>query len=338
MLAIETNTNSTSKVIELEKPQISSKEVLIQTIGCGLCGTDLLKINLKLLKQPTVLGHEIVGRVVEKGDAVSDFELGDFIVVAHHAPCFECHFCQHKSYSMCETFKKTNLDPGGFTEFVRISELHLKHTAFKVPKSMPWQEALFTEPLACCVRSVDQLSLCNNDTAIVIGLGSIGLMMTKLLKRFSCHIIGVDTDPARCENAIKYGVDEVFSNVDSAFVDSIKKASNNRGADGVVFSAGPATMLNESLSWIRNGGFINLFSHLAGEIGNIDTSELYHRELQIITSYSASPESLKKSFEILRDENLNLRMMFAEPYSLNDFEKAVNDMNERRVLKALIEF
>lgn len=334
MNAIQVTDNSDICLIKTNSPHANDQEVIIQTLGCGVCGTDLLKINLKLLKQSTVLGHEIVGRITEAGSQVKDFKKGDLVVVAHHVPCFECHYCEHQSYSMCETFKKTNLDPGGFAEYVRLSADHLKHTTFKIPDHMPWQEAIFTEPLACCVRNIDRLPIRKKDTVIVVGLGSIGLMMCRLLKRLDCHVIGLDLDPTRRENAQKYGSPETFETLP---IEHLKKITEDRGADGVIFTAGPAELLNTSLNWVRNSGFINLFAHLSGETTQLDTAALYHRELQIITTYSASPESLRKSFDILSQENLNLHQMF-EYYDPQNFQRAIDDVNKRQVLKALIQF
>lgn len=350
MHAIQISPNGQIDSVELEKPIINDNEILIKTLGCGICGTDLLKINLKLLKQPTVLGHEICGRVTKTGKYVRDFNIGDLVVVAHHVPCFDCHYCHHQNYSMCDTFKRTNLNPGGFSEYVKISPQHLKHTTFKIPENMAWQEATFTEPLACCVRNIDRLPLLKGDTVIIVGLGSIGLMMAKLLKRLECSVIGIDLDQKRCDNSLNYGIDfacnsqhQTITQSDSQTVrqslleNKLNDITENRGADGIIFTAGPAKMLNESLSWLRNGGFVNLFAHMSGEKTEIDTAELYHRELQIITTYSPSPQALKKSFEILKNENLKLREMF-QSYPPHQFEQAIEDINKRNTLKALITF
>lgn len=225
--------------------------------------------------------------------------------------------------------------PGGFAEFIKISKDHLKHTTFKVPQDMPWQEALFTEPLACCVRNLDRLNIQPRDTIIVVGLGSIGLMMARLLERLECHIIGVDLDQARCQNALNYGVDKTFTSDD--FTSYIYAQTKGRGADGVIFTAGSAGLLDTSIHWIRNGGFINLFSHLSGETATVDTSALYHREIQIISTYSSSIASLNKAFEILKNERLNLSQMFTT-FEPEEFNQAIAAVNQRQILKALIKF
>jgi len=337
MKAITVNTESQIEEVNLDKPQIGPNEALVKTKGCGICGTDLLKINLNLLQKQTVLGHELVGNIEAIGKNVTEFNVGDLIISAHHVPCFKCHYCNHENFSMCTTFKETNFEPGGFSEYVKLSTDHLKHTTFKIPEDMPWQEAVFTEPLACLVRNNDRLPLQKHDCVVIVGLGSIGLMMAKLLRRMHITIIGIDIDEERCKNALNYGVDFVFSNTDEDFLTTLKNNTGNRLADGIIFTAGPASLLNKSFSWTRNGGFINLFCHLSGEKAEIDTAELYHRELQLITTYSPSPDALRKSFEILRDENLNLRQMF-KSYQPHEFQFAIDEINNRKILKALVEF
>ena len=92
----------------LNKPVPADDELVIRTMGCGVCGTDVLKINNRMLTKPTVLGHELVGRVVQVGGSVRDWIVGDVMVVAHHVPCGACHYCLHDQPSMCAHFKSTN--------------------------------------------------------------------------------------------------------------------------------------------------------------------------------------------------------------------------------------
>lgn len=338
MKAVQIQPDASVTVGDLPRPRIGRDEVLLRTIGCGVCGTDVLKMNLRLLRAPTVLGHELVGEVVEAGPALRGFALGDTVVVAHHVPCGDCHFCRHGNDSMCQVFKATNLDPGGFAEFVRVSAVHLAHTAFKLPPSMPWQEAIFTEPLACCVRNVGRLPLLAGDSAVVVGLGSIGLMTAALLERIAVTVIGLDLDAARRAEAPKYGVDRVFEAPGADFRATLARMTDNRGADAVVFTAGPGTLLNTSLDWLRDGGCVNLFSHLSGETAAIDTAKLYHREIQLITTYSSSPQSLKQAFAILAEGDINLRQMIAPAYAPASLAQAVADINARKILKAVIQF
>lgn len=338
MKSILAHPDSHLEITQMTTPTINDDEALLQTKACGVCGTDILKLNLRLLKTPTVLGHEYVGVIQKLGKNVKNFSVGDTIVAAHHVPCGECHFCRHNQFTMCEHFKKTNFVPGGFSEFIKLSGEHLNHTTFKIPKDMPWQEALFTEPLACTVRNVNRLPLLKNDVVIVMGLGSMGLMTTALLQHRGITVMGVDLDEARCNTARDFGATEVFTSTTTDFETHIKAFTENRGADGIIFTAGPATLLPQSLDWIRSGGFVNLFSHLSGELTPLDTANLYHRELQIITTYSASPDSLKEAFTLLASDALKLRRMLGPNYAPENFTEALDDINKRKVLKAVVVF
>ena len=162
-------------------PSISENELLVRVHGCGLCGSDIIKITQQVLP-PVVLGHELTGTIVERGKAVSRFEVGQRVIVAHHVPCGECHYCRHQNYSMCADFKASNIDPCGFTEYIRVPAQHVQHTTLPLPESLSAEEGSFVEPLACCVRAVRRTPLLSGDCVVVMGLGSIGLLMIQVLK------------------------------------------------------------------------------------------------------------------------------------------------------------
>ena len=131
-----------------ELKDFNNKGAIVKVLGCGLCGSDIVKFlhdgNEK------VLGHEVVGEIVDiKPKFMSKFKVGDKVVLGHHVPCMKCDYCLNKNYSMCRQFKETNIIPGGFSEYIYVSPLHLKNTVFKVPKNLDDMEISFMEPLAC---------------------------------------------------------------------------------------------------------------------------------------------------------------------------------------------
>ena len=98
----------------------NQKGAIVKVLGCGLCGSDIVKFVHKISKNGTVLGHEIVARI-EEINSDTDFKKGDVIVTSHHIPCGKCNFCKHGNVSMCEHFKATNILPGGFSEYVYLT-------------------------------------------------------------------------------------------------------------------------------------------------------------------------------------------------------------------------
>ena len=139
---------------EISVPEIGDGEILMEMEACGLCGTDIHKALDGTVKGPVVLGHEAVGKIVKKGKNTDRFNIGDRIITAIHVPCFTCHYCNKGQYTLCGQFKNTNIEPGGFAEYIRIPEEHVKHLVHIVPDGVSVEEATLAEPVACCIHGL----------------------------------------------------------------------------------------------------------------------------------------------------------------------------------------
>ena len=203
------------------------KGAIVRVLGCGLCGSDIVKLKQNLVKSGTVLGHEIVAKIVDI-DSETNFKKDDVIVTSHHIPCGKCEYCKNGNISMCRHFKETNIIPGGFSEYVFVSEEHLQNVAYLKPENLSNDEAAFYEPLGCCIRAVKRAGLRQNSTALVIGLGSIGILMAQALKAFGMKVIGCDLISSRVELLKNLGI-EAF--ILPEMCESIK-------ADGVFMTSG----------------------------------------------------------------------------------------------------
>lgn len=140
------------RIKELPFPKIGSEEALVEVKSCGICGTDVHKAIHKTVKTPIVLGHEVSGIIVDIGKKVDKFEISDEVALAHHAGCGVCHYCRKGHQSLCDDYLKTNLDPGGFSTYVRVPAPNVRNTMLKIPEGLSFDEASFMEPLACCLR------------------------------------------------------------------------------------------------------------------------------------------------------------------------------------------
>ncbi len=310
---------------EIDTPVLKSKGALVKVYGCGLCGSDIVKYTHGFVKDGAVLGHEVVGEIVEI-NSDTDFKVGDRVAVAHHYPCFECNFCKHENYSMCETFKKSNIIPGGFAEYIMVDENHLNYTVFKIPAGMSFVEASFTEPLACCYRAVERTGWIKGDEVVIIGLGSIGILMGQICKVLGAKVVGLDINPERLEVAKKYGFDEVYLSND------MKEKLN---ADAIFLTAGADGAVKTALEQIRNGGKICVFSSTKTEAPAFPNNEIYYSELAVFGSYSPSPNNLKASFELLKDKKIKVEGM-SEIYNIGELNEAIADTQSGKILKAFI--
>jgi L-iditol 2-dehydrogenase len=285
---------------EWPTPAIGAGELLLKVRGCGLCGSDVVKIRSGRVTPPAVFGHEVVGDVVAVGGGAGGFEVGDRLVVAHHVPCFACHYCRRGSPSMCRSFKTVNLDPGGFAEFLRVPAPNVRHAAFKVPKTLSDEAASFTEPLACCLRAVKRArahGLAAGDVAWVIGLGSVGCLFVQLLRRAGVEVLGSDPLAARVALGLKFGA-EAFGTPD-AVGERARELTDGRGVDLVIATAGGASVLAAAASVVRDGGAVHYFAGGEGDDLPLPLDELYHRELTLTATYSSSPAELGEAFELL---------------------------------------
>lgn len=322
------------KVIQTEKPElIGKKGAIVKVFGCGLCGSDIVKYRERLVKNGSVLGHEIVGDIVEI-NSKTEFNVGDRIVSSHHIPCFECVYCENHNYSMCKHFKSTNIFPGGFAEYIYLSEEHLQNVAHVIPKGMPEQEIAFYEPLGCCIRAIKRCNLKENSKVLVIGLGSIGFIMAQGLKAFGMEVYGCDLLQERLDLAEKVGIKTFNSKNTQVSIDFIKSKTNNLGADAIFMTSGADATIDLALKTVRNGGKILIFASTPKNFGYAN-NEIYYRELTVMGSYSPSPKDLEDSFNLLKNGKVNVQDI-STIFNIDNIQKAFDDTIANKVFKAFI--
>lgn len=300
---------------EVPVPAIGPGELLLRVEACGLCGTDVMKLDTRA--SGAVLGHELCG-IVEKAGEGAPFALGERVVVSHHVPCRDCRFCRKGQESMCRQFKATNIDPGGFAEYVRIPALHARHAAFKVPAGLDPLAASQTEPLACVLRNLRRLNVEKGDRLGIVGLGAVGQMTAQAAALKGASVFGLDIDPARCRAFERWG-----------------KASLENELDAIVFTAGTPKLVNELVANLRDGGTINVFASFHPDpVLPLDLNQVYHRELAVISSYSPCLSDLKDAFELIASRRFVPEHALTFP--LTSFQAAVDAVKQRKTLKSIL--
>jgi L-iditol 2-dehydrogenase len=312
-------------------PEIGAGELLLAVEVCGLCGTDVMKLDTRAAG--AVLGHELCGKVAKVGPG-SPFAAGERIVVSHHVPCLTCHFCKKGQESMCRQFKATNIDPGGFAEFVRIPALHAKHAAFRVPEGLDPVAASQMEPLACVLRNVKRLHIAEGDTVGIVGLGAIGQMTGQLLKMLGATAVGLDLDAGRVKLFSRWG--SATTNAGD-FARTGRYMSGSRGFDAVIFSAGTPALVEQSLTWLRDGGILNIFASFHPDpFLKLDLNQVYHRELSVLSSYSPSLSDLKESFELITSRRFDPLSLSPLSFPISSFDDAVQAVKSKKALKSVL--
>lgn len=312
---------------EIPTPDLPGRTgAIIKTIGCGLCGSDIVKVKKDLVKPGTVLGHELVGTIIDINTNLSSFKAGDRVAIAHHYPCYSCRFCDQKSYSMCETFKTSNFEPGGFAEFVYASDKHLKYNAVKIPDSISEIEASFMEPVACVLRAIDRLSPDKNQTILIIGLGFIGLLFLQVLKYKGIRVICADIDNTRLSIASDIGADSVLNPTNSALPNT---------ADVAILCSGADASVDFAIKSVRDGGKIVIFSSVKNDLTSFSNNQIYYRELSIIGAYSASPEYFEPAMNFIQNNQLKLNN-YCTIMLMDQINEAINKIERRETLKVYL--
>lgn len=324
---------------DVSLPACGAGELLIRVHGCGLCGSDILKI-VQRAQPPVKLGHELTGTIVELRQPVQGFEVGQRVVVAHHVPCGSCHYCRHGNYSMCQSFKASNVDPCGFAEYLRVPAANVLQTTLALPESLSAEEGAFVEPLACCVRAARRTPLLDGDSVAVVGLGSVGLLMLQAVKSLAARagrdvsVYGLDLLPERLRLARELGADMTIdaSSSEREVRQTIAEQTDGRGVDAAIITAPGARPFFSALASVRKGGLLTIFAAHTGTVP-FDLEMLYQRELTVSSTYSASPADLPLALDLLANRQVRVDSLISHRLPLARFGEGVALMRERAALK-----
>src|SRR5271154_1676932 len=191
-------------------PSIGANELLVKVAVCGVCPTDIKKIQYGTVPPPRIFGHETAGTIVKIGARIKNFKLGDRVALHHHVPCMKCHFCRHRAFAQCAQYKRTGITAGfepsggGYAEYVRVMDFVLPGVV-KIPAKNSFEEGAMLEPVNTVLKAVKKLNLLRHDTVLVAGQGPIGLMFTRLLKIAGMKVLATDLLPSRLRLAKKFG-------------------------------------------------------------------------------------------------------------------------------------
>jgi len=303
-------TNQDVRLEEMTVPQIGPGEVLMRIEASGICGTDLLEWY-RLHKAPLVLGHEVAGAIAAVGEGVEKYREGDRICAAHHVPCNACHYCLNGHHTVCDTLRRTNFDPGGFAEYVRLPGINVDQGIFPLPAQISFEEATFVEPLACVLRGQRLANLRPGHSVLVIGSGVAGLIHIQLARASGAsYIVATDIVDYRLEAARKFGAD-VAVQAKEYSPDCLRRAVSDRLADLVVICGGGATAIAQALQSVERGGTILFFAPTEPGVSvPISVNDLFWRnEITLTSSYGGSPADYAEALELIKAGKIRVREM-----------------------------
>ena len=324
---------------EMPVPDIGPDELLVKVIASGICGSDVMEWY-RLDRAPLVLGHEVAGQVVEVGENVQQYKKGDRVVIAHHVPCNTCHYCLSGNPTVCDTLRRTNIDPGGFAEYIRLPAIHVDRGVFILPDDLSYEDATFVEPLACVLRGQKRVNLQPGQTVLVIGSGISGLLHIKLAKALgSGRIIATDVSSYRLESARRFGADATF-HADKYSPGNLREINNNCLADLVIVCTGAVSAVHQALSSVERGGTVLFFAPTdPGSTIPLSVNTLFWRtDITLTTSYAGSPADYMAALELIHIRRVLVSDMITHRLSLEETGQGFRMVAEAsNSLKVIIE-
>ena len=323
---------------EIVVPEIGAGEVLVRIDTCGICGTDLKKIHTGSHAAPRVFGHEMAGTIAAVGEGVRGFAVGDRVMAFHHIPCGRCFYCRKKTFAQCETYKKVGTTAGlgeaaggGFAEYIRVMDWIVGDGVtpaglIRVPDDIPFEQAAFIEPVNTCFKAIRLLELESDDTVLVIGQGSIGILLAALAKQTGATVLTSDMYSERHAIAAQYGLDHPLD-ARGDVVAACKAVTEGRGADVALVAVGADALIATAMAAIRPGGRVMLFASTQHGTAAFDPAAVCMDEKTLMGSYSASVEIQQEGidlvFEGYRSGKLDLTKLISHRFGLEDAAEAI---------------
>ena len=320
---------SVVSVDEVETPLIGDGEILIRVEACGVCHTDLKKIEYDLLAPPRIYGHETAGVVAMTGRKVSKYQPGDRVIVFHHIPCGDCFYCRRKLYAQCPVYKKVGVTAGfepaggGFAQYVRVMDWIVERGVEKIPEGVPFEVAAFVEPVNTCVKAVEQCDPQPGDVVLVQGQGPIGLIFTMLLKLRGCTIVTTDTLDTRRELAKQCGASYALDPRTDDVSAKLKELTEGRGADMVFVATNVKGLVEEAVRSTRPGAKIMLFAQTSDkERIELSGASICVGERSLLGSYSASVDIQKEAADLVFSGRLPVNLLISHRVPLDKIDFA----------------
>jgi L-iditol 2-dehydrogenase len=323
-----------ASLVEVESipvPEIGPGELLIRVEACGICHTDLKKIEYNLLAPPRIYGHETAGVVAGVGAGVARFSPGDRVIVFHHIPCGKCFYCQRKLYAQCPVYKKVGVTAGyepaggGFSQYVRAMDWIVEQGVDIIPAGVSFDQACFVEPVNTCLKGIKQLDPRPEDVVVILGQGPIGLIFTMMAARTGARIVATDGMAERRDLARHFGAEHAFDPHDPNLDKTVRAMTEGRGADLAIIATSARGIVEQAVAGSRPGARILLFAQTSHqERIEVSGADVCMGERVLCGSYSASVDLQKESADLVFSGALPVEQLISHRFPLGRIHEGIN--------------
>jgi len=314
--------NKDIRIEEMPKPEIGPGELLVRVEASGVCGSDVMEWY-RIHKAPLVLGHEIAGEVVAVGEGVTRYTVGDRISASHHVPCNACHYCLSGNHTACDTLRRTNFDPGGFAEFLRLPAINVDRGVYLLPDEVSFEEATFIEPLACVLRAQRRAQIGPGKTVLVLGSGIGGLLHIHLAGKLGAtRVVATDIDNSRLRAATRFGADLAL-NATEEIKTKLREANEGRLADSIMVCTGAVTAMQQAMECVERGGTILFFAPTDKDVTiPLSINNLFWRnDVTLTTSYAGDYADHMTALQLIQAKRVSVKEMITHRLGLAETEE-----------------
>ncbi|HKS35946.1 MAG TPA: zinc-binding dehydrogenase [Verrucomicrobiae bacterium] len=290
------------RVEEVPEGNLRRGEVRL-TIGAALtCGTDLKVFkrghHAKMITPPAVFGHELAGVIGEIASGVSNWSVGDRVVVANSAPCGECPYCRKGRENLCDDLLFLN---GAYAESIVVPARLVEKNLIRLKADTAFRDAALTEPLACVAQGVEDCPLRAGQRVLVIGSGPIGLMFVSLVRHLGCSVVVAGRGQSRLRTARRLGADPVVDvGADADLVSTIQAAGAHSVFDVVIEAVGKPETWQAAVALARKGGVVNFFGGCPpGATVSLDTGRIHYSSLTLLATFHHTPRTIRRALELI---------------------------------------
>jgi L-iditol 2-dehydrogenase len=309
------------RIEHVADPEPGAGEVVCDVRACGVCASDVTDWYVAP-KLPAVLGHEPAGVVHAVGEGVTSVAVGDRVAIHHHAPCGECRRCRRGHETMCDRFRATRLDPGGFAERVRVPA-ELVDELLALPDDLDPVDATFIEPLGCVLRAADRAGLRAGDSLLVVGAGVNGLLTIAAAHARAVDAVWVrEPRPDRLALAESWGAER----------------HGNELVDVAIVCTPKPDAIAAAAAALAPGGTLCLYAPPAPDAPPaVDGNALFLRELTVTASYSAGPADMRTALALIATGQVDPGPLISHRLPLEETGRGLELQRRGEALKVVVQ-
>jgi L-iditol 2-dehydrogenase len=315
--------NKDIRIEEVPIPEIGDDEILVKTIACGLCGGEAMEwYHIK--RAPKVMGHEPSGIVFRAGKNVKKVKEGDRVFVNHHVPRLNSHQSLRGHFTKDEGYKHSELKPGAMCEYFKASAAHIENGVYLLPQSMDYDVATLLEPWGCVIGGLKVSGIRLGDTVAVVGCGFMGQGFVHLSRLFGAGLVfACDLSEWRLTKALEMGASAALNPAKEDIFQKLRDLNNGRKADVVIMTVPSVKALEQALQMTETGGTVHMNAPPPPDAAlHIYPSDMYDREIEITTKYSADPFDVYQLFRLFQAKRLEPEKAITHRFELTGIRDA----------------